>query len=275
MAGAVAYYTIFSLTPLLIVAIGVAGLVFGEKAAQGAIVGEIQGLVGKDSAKAIQIMIQAAHKPTTGAVASVIAIIVLLVGASGVFAELQDALNTIWEVKPNPKSGVWEFIKGRLLSFGMVLGVGFLLLVSLLLSAALTGVTKFLGGLLPLPAVLLHSLDFVISFAVITALFAMMFKVLPDVSIAWSDVLVGAAMTSLLFTIGKFLIGLYVGKSLSASAYGAAGSLVIVVAWFYYSALILYFGAEFTRVCANRYGSHVVPNPGAERAPKPRQEARV
>jgi membrane protein len=275
MGAALAYYTIFSLAPLLIIAIAIAGLAFGEKAAQGAIIGEIQGLVGPDSAKAIQTMIEAAHKPTAGVLASLLGVIVLLVGASGVFAELQDALNTIWEVKPNPKGGLWEFVKSRFLSFGMVLGIGFLLLVSLLLSVALSGVSKLLGGLLPVPIFLLHSLDLAISFAVITTLFAMIFKVLPQAMIEWRAVLVGAGMTSLLLTVGKFVIGLYVGKSLSASTYGAAGSLVLVVAWLYYSAQILYFGAEFTRVYANENGTQIVPKPGAEKAPKLRQAARL
>ena len=187
---------------------------------------------------------------------------------------MQDALNTIWEVKPDPKSRVWQFVKARLLSFGMVLGIGFLLLASLLLSAALTAVTNFWSDFLPLPAVVLQLLDFLLSFAVVAALFAMIFKLLPDVHIAWSDVWVGAVITSILFTIGKFAIGLYVGKSVSASPYGAAGSLVIIVAWIYYSAQILYFGAEFTQVYAKQYGSRGVPEAGAKRLPKPKQQVR-
>jgi membrane protein len=255
MGAALAYYTIFSLAPLLVIAIAIAGIAFGVKAAQGEITGQIQGLIGVDGAKAVQTMIQSAHKPAHGAIASVIGVLALLVGASGVFSEMQDALNGIWHVIPDDKSGVWNFAKTRFLSFGMVLGIGFLLLVSLLLSAVLAALAKYVGGILPVPAVFLHSVDFLFSLLFITVLFAMIFKLLPNIKLAWSDVWVGAALTSLLFTAGKFVIGFYIGKSVSVSAYGAAGSLIIVVAWIYYSALLLYFGAEFTRVYTNTMGS--------------------
>jgi membrane protein len=255
MSAALAYYTIFSLAPLLIIAIAIAGLAFGVQAAQGEITGQIQGLIGRDGAKAIQAMIQSAHKPAHGAIASAVGVIALFVGASGVLGEMQDALNSIWHVSPEVTTGFRSFIKARFLSFGMVFGIGFLLLVSLLLSAFLAAVAKYVGGILPIPAVLLESLDFLFSLLSITVLFAMIFKLLPNTKIAWSDVWVGAVLTSLLFTAGKFVIGFYIGKSVSASAYGAAGSLVIVVAWIYYSALLLYFGAEFTRVYANALGS--------------------
>jgi len=184
-----------------------------------------------------------------------IGLFMLFLGASGVFCEMQDALNCIWHVSPDNKAGVLCLVKERFLSFGMVLGIGFLLLVSLLLSALLAAVTKYLAGVLPIPAVLLESVDFLFSLFSITVLFAMTFKLLPNTKIAWSDVWIGAALTSLLFTAGKFVIGFYIGTSVSASAYGAAGSLVIVVAWIYYSALLLYFGAEFTRVYATTLGS--------------------
>jgi membrane protein len=256
MSAALAYYTIFSLAPLLVIAIAIAGIAFGVKAAQGEITGQIQGLIGVDGAKAVQTMIESAHKPAQSAIASVIGVLALLVGASGVFSEMQDALNGIWHVSPDDKSGIWNLAKARFLTFGMVLGIGFLLLVSLLLSAALAAVAKYVEGILPVPAVFLHSVDFLFSLVFITVLFAMIFKLLPNVQIAWSDVWVGAALTSVLFTVGKFIIGFYIGKSVSASAYGAAGSLVIVVAWIYYSALLLYFGAEFTRVYAKKLGSH-------------------
>jgi membrane protein len=255
MGAALAYYTIFSLAPLLVIAISIAGLVFGAQAVQGQIMGEIQGLIGPDSAKAVQTMIQSAHKPANSTIASIIGIIVLLIGASGVFTEMQDALNTVWDVNTNAKSGWWNFLKGRFLSFGMVLGIGFLLLVSLVLSAALTAMTNYLENSVTIPAALLHSVDFLFSVLFITVLFAMIFKLLPDVRIPWSDVWVGAAITSVLFTIGKFLIGFYIAKSVTASAYGAAGSLVIIVAWIYYSAQLLYFGAEFTHVYSQQYGS--------------------
>jgi membrane protein len=255
MGAALAYYTIFSLAPLLVIAIAIAGLAFGVQAAQGEIAGQIQGLIGQEGAKAVQTMIQSAHKPTHSAIAGVIGVFALLLGASGVFSEMRDALNSIWHVSPEDKTGVWGLVKARFLSFGMVLGIEFLLLVSLLLSAVLAALAKYVEGILPIPAVFLHSVDFLVSLFFITVLFAMIFKLLPNVKIAWSDVWVGASLTSLLFTVGKFIIGFYIGKSVSASAYGAAGSLVIVVAWVYYSALLLYFGAEFTRVYAKNLGS--------------------
>ncbi len=255
MGAALAYYTIFSLAPLLIIAVAIAGLVFGVQAAQGEIAGQIQGLVGRDGAKAIQDLIQSAHKPAHGVIGTMIGVFALFLGASGVFCEMQDALNCIWHVSSDIKAGILCLVKERFLSFGMVLGIGFLLLVSLLLSALLAAVGKYLGGILPIPAVLLESVDFLFSLLSITVLFAMTFKLLPNARIAWSDVWIGAALTSLLFTAGKFVIGFYIGKSVSTSAYGAAGSLVVVVAWIYYSALLLYFGAEFTRVYANTLGS--------------------
>jgi membrane protein len=255
MGAALAYYTIFSLAPLLVIAVAIAGIVFGVQAAQGEITGQIQGLIGADGAKAVQTIIQSAHKPAHSAIASVIGVLALLVGASGVLSEMQDALNSIWHVSSDDKSGIWNFAKARLLTCGMVLGIGFLFLVSLLLSAVLAGAAKYVAGIVPLPAVFLHSVDFLFSLLFITVLFALIFKLLPNVKIAWSDVWVGAALTSVLFTVGKFLIGFYIGKSVSASAYGAAGSLVVVVAWIYYSTLLLYFGAEFTRVYAKKLGS--------------------
>jgi membrane protein len=235
--------------------VAIAGLAFGTQAAQGEIAGQIQGLVGRDGAKAIEAMIQSAHKPANGVIGSMIGVFALFLGASGVFCEMQDALNSIWHVSTDTRAGILSLLKERFLSFGMVLGIGFLLLVSLLLSALLAAVTKYLGDMLPIPAVLFESLDFLLSLLSITVLFAMIFKLLPKTKIAWSDVWIGAALTSLLFTAGKFVIGFYIGKSVAASAYGAAGSLVVVVAWIYYSALILYFGAEFTRVYARTLGS--------------------
>jgi membrane protein len=256
MSAALAYYTLFSLAPLLVIAIAIAGLVFGAQAVQGQVTGQIQGLIGEDSAKAIQTMIQSAHRPTRSAIAAVIGALLLLVGASGVFTEMRDALNNIWRVDKAKQSGAWNFVKSHFLSMGMVLGIGFLLLVSLLISAVLAAVAKYFQGVIPIPAILLHAIDLLLSLLLISVLFAMIFKWLPDAEIAWNDVWVGAGITSLLFTVGKFVIGFYIGKSVSASAYGAAGSLVIVVAWLYYSALLLYFGAEFTRVYTTELGSH-------------------
>ena len=267
LAAALAYYTIFSIAPLLIIAIAVAGLAFGQEAARGQLDRQIQGLVGQQSAELIQTMVESASKPTSGIIATVIAIATILFGASGLFGQLQDALNTIWEVEPKPGRGILGIIKDRFLSFTMVLGIGFLLLVSLVLSALLSALDPYLTDLLPGSIYLLQILNFVISFGVITLLFAMIYKILPDVKIAWSDVWIGAAVTSLLFALGKFLIGLYLGNSSAGSAYGAAGSLVILLLWIYYSAQILLFGAEFTQVYAKKYGSWAA----SQRKPAPFQ----
>lgn len=263
LAAALAYYTIFSLAPLLIIAIAIAGAVFGEEAARGEIVGQIQGLVGFEGAQFIQTAIENASKPQTGKIASIISVVVLLFGASGLFAQLQDALNTIWEVQPKPNRGLWGIIRDRFLSFTMVLGVGFLLLVSLLVSATLAAVVTFFGHLLPGVSFLLQLTNFILSFAVTTVLFGLIYKVLPDVKITWSDVWIGAIITSVLFSIGKYLLGLYLGNSSFGSTYGAAGSVVIILAWVNYAAQILFFGAEFTQVYARKFGSKIVPDRNA------------
>lgn len=259
LAAALAYYTIFSLAPLLIIVIAIAGAVFGEEAARGEIVGQIQGLVGIDGAKFIETAIESASQPRAGTVASIISIIILLFGASGLFAQLQDALNTIWEVQPKPGRGLIGLIRDRFLSFSMVLGVGFLLLVSLVMSAALAAVVNFVGHLIPGIAFVLELTNFIFSFVVTTLLFGLIYKVLPDVEIAWSDVWIGAAITSLLFSIGRFGLGVYLGNSSFGSTYGAAGSVVIILVWVYYAAQILFFGAEFTQVYARKFGSRIRP----------------
>lgn len=264
LGAALAYYTVFSLVPFLVVVIAVIGMVFGEEAAQSAILSQIATLVGEQSSVAIKDMIQRAEQPSTGLFATALAVATLLLGASGVFGQLQDALNTVWGVEPKEGRGVWGFIKDRFLSFVAVLGTGFLLLVSLILSSALAAFGKWFSGLLPLPEPVLHILNFALSFLVVTGLFALIFKVLPDAHVAWRDVWVGAALTATLFTIGKFALGLYLGKSNVASAYGAAGSLVLVLLWVYYSAQILLYGAEFTQVYANRLGERIVPTPDAQ-----------
>jgi membrane protein len=264
LGAALAYYTVFSLAPVLIVVIGIAGLAFGREAAKGEILQQMQALVGPAGAATIQTIIQRANQPALGIIASIVGVVTVMIGASGAFLQLQCALNQIWKVKPKSESFWMSALRKRSLSFGLVLGTGFLLLVSLALSAALAAVATFMGHLLPIPAFLLESVNFLLSFAVITMLFAMMFKVLPDTEVAWSDVWMGAAVTALLFTIGKMLIGLYLGKSSVASAYGAAGSLVIVLAWVYYSAQILLLGAEFTHVYAKRRGSRVGPTSGPQ-----------
>ena len=264
LSAALAYYTVFSLAPLLIIVIAIAGAVFGEEAARGEIVGQIQGLVGRDGAEFIETAIENANKPATGRFASIISIVVLLFGASGVFAELQDALNTVWEVQAKPERGLINVIRNRFLSFTMVLGVGFLLLVSLVASAALAATVNFFGHLLPPGLDFVWQLvNFIFAFGVTTVLFGLIYKVLPDVKIGWSDVWIGAAITSLLFSIGRYLLGQYLGNSSFSSTYGAAGSLVVVLAWVYYAAQILFFGAEFTQVYARRYGSQIVPDKNA------------
>ena len=264
LGAALAYYTVFSLVPFLVVVIAVIGLVFGEVAAQSAILSQIAELVGEQTAAAIKDMIQRANQPSTGLFATAVAVATLLIGASGVFGQLQDALNTVWGVEPKEGRGVWGFIKDRFLSFVAVLGTGFLLLVSLILSSALSAFGKWFGGLLPLPEAVLQLMNFAFSFLVATGLFALIFKVLPDAKVAWRDVWIGAALTSALFTIGKFALGVYLGKSNVASAYGATGSLVLVLLWVYYSAQILLYGAEFTQVYANRVGERIVPTPDAK-----------
>jgi membrane protein len=256
--AAVAFYTIFSLAPVLIVTIAVAGLAFGQRAAEGEILRQLQSVMGETGARAVQALILSVNRPTLGVIAIVIGIGTVLIGASGAFVELQSALDKIWKVKRRSES-VWVgMIRQRFFSFGLVLGTGFLLMVSLVLSAALGAVGRFMGHLLPGPVALLESGTALLSFGVITLLLAMIFKFLPDTEIAWSDVWLGAIVVSLLFTIGKALIAVYLVRSV-ASAYGAAASLVILLIWVYYSAQILLLGAEVTHVYASKRGSRVEP----------------
>lgn len=264
LAAALSYYTIFSIAPLLLISIAVAGFFFGKEAASNEIFHQMRGLVGDSGAQAIQAMIEAASKKSTGLVATVVGLATLLFGASGAFGQLQDALNTIWEVKPKPGQGIKGIVRLRAVSFSMVLVIAFMLLVSLVLSAALAALGKFLGNSLPIPSVILQTANFMLGFGVISLLFALIFKVLPDIRIAWKDVWVGAMVTSLLFSIGRFLIGLYLGRSSVTSSYGAAGSLVVILLWIYYSSQILLYGAEFTKVYALKLGSRYQPSPHAE-----------
>jgi membrane protein len=259
LGAALAFYTVFALTPLLLIVIAMAGLVFGQEAAEGHIIGQIQGLVGEDSAKAIQGMLEYARQPSTGLIATGLAVVTFLFGATGVFAQLQEALNTIWGVETKPGLGIIQTLKDRFISFVTVLGSGFLLLVSLVLSAGLAAVGHTLEVLLPASEVILQAINFLVSFVVITLLFAMIYKMLPDVPVSWSDVWIGAGMTSLLFTIGKFLISAYLGKSEVGLAYGAAGSLIVILLWVYYASQIFLFGAEFTVVYAASHGSRLQP----------------
>src|SRR5438132_7754486 len=245
LGAALAYYTLFSIAPLLLIAIAVAGLIFGRSQAQAQIVAQLRTLMGDAGAKAIAEMLANAAKPKSGTLAIIIGAVTMLFGAAGVFGNLKDALNTIWNVPEKKSGGIMTMLKERFLSFAMVLGVGFLLLVSLIIDAALASLDKALW----------QPVQLVISFAVVTVLFAMIFRFLPDIRIEWRDVRLGAAFTSLLFVLGKFALGLYLGKSAIGSSYGAAGSLVVLLLWVYYSAQILFFGAEFTQVYARTHGS--------------------
>ena len=264
LGAALAYYTVFSLAPLLIIAISIAGLAFGREAAQGEIFDQLRGLVGDASGQAMQVIVQSASaEPKTGLVATVVGFVTLLFGASGVFGQLQVSLNRIWGVQPKPGRGILGVVQERILSFGFILVVGFLLLVSLMLTAVISFVGQRFGELVPGMAVLAQLFNTIFSLAVITLLFAMMFKFLPDVRIAWRDVWVGAFITALLFSVGKFALGVYLGRSGVASSYGAAGSLIVLLVWVYYSSQIVFLGAEFTQVYANRFGSHVTPSSNA------------
>ncbi|HET9155744.1 MAG TPA: YihY/virulence factor BrkB family protein [Myxococcaceae bacterium] len=268
LAAALAYYSLFSLAPLVLIAVAVAGLVFGHQAAEGELYSQVAGLIGDASAKALQdIVARMNQEQGGGVVATIVGIATLLFGATGVFAQLQDSMNTIWKARSPTTNGILDFLRVRMLSFSMVLGIGFLLLVSLVLSAVLSALGDYLGTFLPGGAALGHALNATVSLAVVTVLFAMIFKFLPDTRVAWKDVVLGALVTSFLFTIGKFGIGFYLAKASVASSYGAAGSVVILLLWVYYSSLILYFGAEFTHVYAMRHGSrrHATHTPVPDR----------
>jgi membrane protein len=258
MGAAVAFYTIFAIAPLFILVLALAGFLFGHEAAQRELYGQISGLVGKNGGEAIQSILTAADKPKASLIATVIGFITLFVGASTVFIQLQQSLNAIWNVRPK-SAGVRSFIVHRLLSFAALLGIGFLLLVSLIVSAVLDAAGKWMSGIVPAHEVIWHIIDAVFSLGIITVLFAMIFKILPDVKIAWRNVWIGSLMTALLFTAGKFLLGAYLGRSTLSSAYGAAGSFVVVLLWVYYSAQILLFGAASIRVYAKQHGSPIQP----------------
>jgi len=252
--AALAFYTVFSLAPILILAIAIAGLFFGKDAARGEIYAQVRDLIGPDGAMAIQAMVQNAGRPGAGITATIIGLVTLFVGATTALAELKDGLDQIWDVPSERTSGFWYFLRKRLLSIGLILSIGFLLLVSLVFSAALSAMAKGWGPA-DMTGAVLESLNFVFSFALVTVLFAMIYKILPSVRIAWRDVIVGALVTALLFSIGKFAIGVYLGNSGIASSYGAAGSVMLVLVWVYYSAQIFLRGAAFTKVYAHRYGS--------------------
>ena len=256
MGAALAYYTLFSIAPLLIIAIAVAGLVFGQEAARGEIVSQIQDLIGREGAIAVQGLLKSANAPAKDIFATVISVITLVIGATTVFGELQSDLDRIWRVPaPATANGIWTLLRTRLLSFGLVLGLGFLLLVSLLVSAAIAALGKWSGGLFSGWEAFLHALNLGVSFAITAVLLALIYKLMPRAVIAWRDVWLGAAVTALMFEIGKFLIGLYLGKTSVASSFGAAGSLVVLLVWVYFSAQIFLLGAELTWVYAHELGS--------------------
>lgn len=261
MGAALAYYTLFSIAPLLIIVIAVAGLVFGQEAARGEIVAQLQGLIGWEGAIAIQGLLKSASEPAQGILATVVSLITLVIGATTVFAELQSDLDRIWRIPaPVKQNGLWLLLRTRLLSFGLVLGLVFLLLVSLVISAVIAALGQWSDGFLDGQEGLLQAVNFSISLAITTSLFAMIYKLIPRARIAWRDVWVGAAVTALLFELGKFLIGLYLGKTGVASGFGAAGSLVVLLLWVYFSAQIFLLGAEFTWVYAHQYGSKAAQN---------------
>jgi len=255
LSAALAYYSIFSIGPLLAIIVGLAGLAFGSDSVRHQIEQQLKGMIGENSAKTVESMMSA-QKHGTSLVTTIVGVVVLLFGAAGVFGQLQDSLNTIWEVKPKPGAGIWNTLRNRFLSFSMVLGVGFLLLVSMALSTALSALVAHFG---PGAGWLAHGLDFIVSFVVVTLLFAMIFKYLPDVHVPWRKVWVGAIGTTVLFTIGKILLGVYLGRQSTSSAYGAAGSVILILLWVYYASVIMLFGAEFTQVYAKRSGAVIRP----------------
>jgi membrane protein len=247
MGAALAYYTLFSIAPLLLIVIGVAGLVFGEAAVRGEIFEQLRGLMGDAGADAVEKLLQDANQPAGGVIATITGVVTLLLGAMTVFGELQNDLDRIWRAPPDPQAkGWWKLVRARLLSFGMILGMAFLLMVSLAVSAVVSALGTWWGS---------HLLDWAVSFVFMTAMFAMIYKIIPRVRIQWRDVWIGAAVTAALFAVGKVLIGFYLGRGSIASAFGAAGSLVAMMVWVYYSAQVFLLGAEFTRVYAHARGS--------------------
>ncbi len=278
MGAALSYYTVFSLAPVLLIVISIAGLVFGEEAARGELFGQLRALMGTDAARGVEGVLASVNRPGQGIASTVIGIVVLVVGATTVFAELQDALDRIWRAPARAKAGgLWRLLRARLLSFGMILGLAFLLMVSLVLGAVISALGKWWGGFFGRWELLAQGVNVLVGFALTTAIFAMIYKLMPRVHVRWHDVWLGAVVTSLLFTVGKFLIGLYIGKSGVASGFGAAGSLVVVFVWVYYSAQIFLMGAEFTWVYARIFGSmRTLPGAAAEvAAPAPEIPSRT
>ena len=253
--AALAFYTVFSLAPVLTLSIAIAGFFFGEAAARGEIVGQIGDLVGPQGAELVQSVLRAASRPGAGTIATVVSVVTLILGANTALAELKSGLDQTWQVPPERRTGFWYSVRTRLLSVGLILSLGFLLLVSLVISAALTALERLSRGEMLINTVLTW-VNFLFAFALVAALFATIYKVLPSVKIAWRDVTIGSLVTAFLFTLGKFAIGVYIGNSGVASTYGAAGSVVLILIWVYYSAQILLYGAEFTHAFVYRFGSY-------------------
>ena len=275
-SAALAFYTLFSLAPVLIVVIAVAGAVFGEEAVRGQIVRQLDGLIGRSSAAAIEKILQRVSESRSGGLAGVLGIATLLFGATAVFVQLQVALNKVWDVTPKPGPLLGSLLRKRLTSFALIGAIGFLLLVSLALSAALMGLREYMGARFEIPGAVLEGINVVLSFLVFTLLFALIYRILPDAEIAWRDVWLGSVFTSLLFSIGKTLIGLYLGRTAVASPYGAAGAIVVILLWVYYASHILLLGAEFTRVYSKRLlGSSTPASPGATKVRTPPPDAPV
>jgi len=257
MGAALSYYTVFSLAPLLLIAISVAGLVFGQDAAQGAVVDQLQGLIGDKGAQAVQDLLKNVSRPTEGIIATITGVVVLVIGATSVFAELQDDLNRIWQAPAREKvAGWWAWLRTRLLSMGLILAIAFLMLVSLAASAAFDAFAAWSSSLVGAEETLAHAVNFVVGWALTTVMFGLIYRFMPQARVQWRDVAIGAAVTATLFALGKFAIGLYIGKSAFASGFGAAGSFAVLLAWVYFSAQIFLFGAEFTWAYAQTLGSH-------------------
>lgn len=258
MAASLSYYTVFSLAPIMIIIIAIAGFVFGEEAAKGQLVIQMQSLVGKEGATFIELLIKGASSQSTSIIAAIIGIVILVLGSLGVFLELQESLNIIWGIEQRPGRGIWGILKNRLLSFSMVAGTGFLLLVSLILNALISALEKYLGSTFPVLLPVIQIINILVSFIITGILFGSIFYILPDVVLRWKYIWIGAFSTSALFSLGKYLIGLYLGSSSYTSTYGAAASLAILLIWIYYSGLLLYFGAEFIQVYRTRYGKEPI-----------------
>jgi membrane protein len=255
LGASLAYYTLFAIAPVLLVAIAIAGLVFGPEAVRGEIVGQLDSLIGRDGAAAVQTMLEGASKRESGVLATIVGSFTFVFAATGAFLELQTILNTIWRVKPDPNANYFAFIHDRVRSFGIVLAIGFLLLVSLALSAGLSAASAWIDRQVTSVPMVWRGVHMLVSLGIITALFAMLFRFLPDVKLEWRDVMTGAFVTAILFTVGKQAIGFYLGQSSTSSSYGAAGSVIVLLLWVYYSTQIMLLGAEFTRIYAESHGS--------------------